>query len=112
MSTQTRRELPARLHTLAAMASLLERLEQTPATATGASAEQYRGVARQVTSLLALAEPDEHLHALLNAAPNTAELYENMRYDIAGLCRTPLQAALKAEMDAAALIKRLRTKKN
>ncbi|MBK6471905.1 MAG: hypothetical protein IPF94_14615 [Betaproteobacteria bacterium] len=102
MSIETRHPLPARLHTLAALAGLLERLEAAPSSA---SAEQYRGVARQVQVLLAEAEPDEHLQRLLNAAPHSAELYENLRYDIAGLCRSPLEAALNAELAATAAIR-------
>jgi hypothetical protein len=101
MQTQTRHILPARLHSLAAMASLLERLERQPRQA---SAEQYRSVARSVTDLLALAEPDAHLDALLAAAPATTELYENMRYGMAGLCRAPLEEALNAELAATAAI--------
>ena len=102
MSTQAQHPLPARLHSLAAMAGLLERLERTPSSA---SAEQYRSVARQVSALLAQAEPDEHLHRLLDIAPATAELYENQRYNIAGLCRAPLERALNAELAATAAIK-------
>lgn len=103
MSTQTRHPLPARLHTLAAMAGLLERLEAAPSSA---SAEQFRGVAKQVAALLAQAEPDEHLQRLLNAAPHTAELYENLHYGIAGLCRAPLEDSSEAELAAAAAIAR------
>ena len=105
MSTDTRHPLPARLHTLAALAGLLERLEAGPSSA---SAAQYRGVARQVSALLAQAEADEHLALLLNAAPHTAALYENLHYDVAGLCRSPLEAALNAELSAAAAIGRAR----
>ena len=76
MSTDTRLPLPARLHSLATLAGLLERLEHQPSSA---SAEQYRAVARQVSSLLDGAEVDEHLRAILAAAPATAELYENLR---------------------------------
>lgn len=101
----TTRTLPKRLHALAAMAALLERLEHQPA---GASANQYRQVAQQITMLLAAAEPDADLHALLNAAPATAELYENMRYSMAGLVRTPLPAALDAELAASAAIAKAR----
>ena len=99
--------LPARLHTLAARASLLERLEHQRSSA---SAEQYRGVAQQVSRLLAEVEPDEHLHMLLNAAPHTAALYENLCYEIAGLCRAPLDMALQAELGAAAAIAAARKK--
>ena len=105
MQTETRRTLPPRLHSLAAMASLLERLEGQPRQA---SAAQYRAVARQVSALLTQAEPDEFLDALLAAAPATAALYENLRYAHAGLCRAPLQAALDAELSATALIGRAR----
>ena len=101
MSTQTHHPLPARLHTLATMAGLLERLERAPS---GASAEQYRSVAHHVAALLAQAEPDEHLHRLLDMAPASAELYENQRYDMAGLCRAPLERALNAELAATAAI--------
>ena len=117
MSIETRHPLPARLHTLAAMAGLLERLEANPAAAeTGASAEQYRSVARCVQTLLekvmrsaqAAAGSDDDLHRLLRAAPHTAELYENLRYDVAGLCLHPLEPALNAEMAATAAIRHAR----
>jgi hypothetical protein len=101
MEIQNRHPLPARLHSLAAMAGLLERLEQQPSSA---SAAQYRDVARQVSTLLAQVDVDDHLHALLNAAPATTMLYENMRYAVAGLCRAPLEDALQAELAAAAAI--------
>ncbi len=114
MSIETRHPLPARLHTLAAMAGLLERLEASPPSAdTGASAEQYRSVARCVQDLLANALAgaglDESLHRLLRAAPHTADLYENLRYDMAGLCLQPLERALNAEMAATAAIAQART---
>ncbi len=101
MSTDTRLPLPARLHSLATLAGLLERLEHQPSSA---SAEQYRAVARQVSSLLDGAVVDEHLRAILAAAPATAELYENLRYGVAGLCRSPLERALNAELAATAAI--------
>jgi len=98
-------KLPARLHALAAMSALLERLENQPRQA---SAEQYRGVVQQVQALLAEAEPGPMFDALLGAAPATAELYENLQYQHAGLCRSPLEAALNAELAAVAAIGRLR----
>lgn len=105
MKIETRHVVPARLHTLAAMAGLLERLEHQPSSA---SSDQYQAVARQITALLSQAEPDAQLHALLDAAPATAELYENLRYEAAGLCQAPLEKALNAEMAAAAAIARAR----
>jgi len=95
--------LPASLHVLAAMAALLERLEREPRQA---SAAQYRGVAQQVSQLLAEAEPGAMLDALLAVAPATTELYENLQYTHAGLCRSPLEAGLNAELAASAAITR------
>jgi hypothetical protein len=105
MSIETRHPLPARLHTLAAMAGLLERLEAAPSSA---SAEQYRSVAQRVHDLLVNVTPDEHLHRLLQAAPHTADIYENLRYEMAGLCLHPLDTALAAELTAGSAIERAR----
>ncbi len=93
----------ARLQLLGAMAALLERLEREPRQA---SAAQYRAVAAQVSRLLAEAEPGEALDALLALAPATAELYENLQYQHAGLCRSPLEAGLNAELAATAALAR------
>jgi len=97
--------LPARLQDLAAMASLLQRLDGGPREAT---AGQYRDVARSVGSLLAQAEPGVALDALLAVAPSAAELYENLQYAHAGLCRAPLHLALNAELAATAAIDKAR----
>lgn len=115
MQTDLRHALPARLLSLAAMAALLERLESNPPVAragqagTGkASAEQYRLVAMRTSALLAETPTDSHLHALLAASPATAQLYENLRYQHAGLCMAPLEEALNAELAAGAAIERAR----
>src|SRR5882672_5511497 len=105
MQADLRARLPARLQTLATMAALLERLEEQPRSA---SAAQYRDVVRQVSMLLGEAEPGEYLDALLGAAPATAALYENLHYKHAGLCRSPLEVALNAELDAVKAISKAR----
>lgn len=97
--------LPAALQPLAALAVLLERLERLPRQA---SPQQYREVAQRAAKLLAQAEPGDALNALLTAAPATAEIYENLHYEHAGLVRSPLDAALRAEREAAAAIARAR----
>jgi hypothetical protein len=48
------------------------------------------------------------LSPLLDAFPSAAELYENLNYRHAGLCRSPLDAALDAELQARRLIERVR----
>jgi hypothetical protein len=88
-----------RLQALAAMGLLLERLERLPR---GASPEQYREVVRKVQVLLAEAEPGRELESLLSTLPATTELYENLHYGHSGLCRSPLDASLEAELAARA----------
>lgn len=93
--------LPARLQTLAVSAALLERLERDKR---GASAGQYQLLACQLRDLLAAAEPDLILEALLDNFPAAAEIYENLRYEHAGLCRSPFDTALNAEMQAMSVL--------
>ena len=104
-STPPSQRLPSRLASLATLAALLERLEQQPSSA---SADQYRQVAQQIAALLANAEPDPFLDALLAAAPASAQIYENLRYENAGLCREPLEKSLNAELAARELIAKVR----
>jgi len=108
MQADARPTQTATLRDLAAMAALLERLERDPHAYAGASAEQYREVARQVNELLGQVEPGPAFDLLLGAAPHTAELYENLQYAHAGLVRSPLEAALNAEMAAHAAITKAR----
>jgi hypothetical protein len=106
MDANTRPTLPPALRDLAAMAALLERLDVNPHGS--ASAAQYQVVARRVSALLAEAEPGPALEMLLQAAPATAALYENLQYAHAGLVRSPLEAALNAELAATAAIAKAR----
>ncbi|MEO5734876.1 MAG: hypothetical protein ABIN96_11465 [Rubrivivax sp.] len=106
MNTRTRTsKLPDRLSTLASLAALLERLEHEPGSA---SPLQYRQLSEQITRVLSQTDSDPHLHALLALAPATSQLYENLRYPHAGLCRSPLEQALTAEMAAATAIAKAR----
>ena len=97
--------VPAQLEPLLGLAHLLERMERLPSAL---HASQYRSVVTRVQSLLQEAAPGETLDALLGAFPATAELYENLHYAQAGLCRSPLDAAVAAEIDLQALVVRLK----
>ena len=99
-------QVPASLQPLAAMGLLLERLERMPRST--ASASQYREVAQKSQALLAQAEPGPALDALLGVMPGLAELYENLHYDHAGLCRQALEPASEAELAVRELMGRLR----
>ncbi|MEN9892432.1 MAG: hypothetical protein RLY78_2727, partial [Pseudomonadota bacterium] len=97
--------LPLRLKALAELATLLEKLEREPGSA---SADQYRHVVERTRAQLQTTERDEALERLLRVRPALAELYENLHYAQAGLCRAPLEPALHAELAASALLRRLR----
>ena len=107
MSSDTTIRIPARLQALAAMAMLLEKLERLPRSASPA---QYQGVVTQLHRLLDEAEGEPALKALLDGLPALAELHENRHYAEAGLCRSPLDAAVQAERQAREVIDRLRVR--
>lgn len=98
----------ARLGTVALLGRLLQRLEQQPR---GFSAEQYRAVAQRLAQALAEVPGDREtrraLQALMAAMPAVAEVYENLHYGHAGLCREPLMAAARAEVATRELIARV-----
>ncbi len=89
---------------LLTLAQLLERLERS---ITPISADQYRSVVRHLSQELGDAEPGEDLDVLLDTFPAMAQLYENLQYAHAGLCRSPLDASLAAELRAQEVIRRL-----
>jgi hypothetical protein len=109
MTTDTTIRIPARLHSLAATAMLLERLDRMPRSA---SAGQYRSLVQQLETLLDAAQQDPAdatLQALIEGLPSLAELHENRNYAHAGLCRSPLVPAIEAERATRELLARLGT---
>lgn len=98
-------DVPRPLRPLLVTALLLEKLDRTPREA---SADQYRSLAQRAATLLEQAEPGPVLNQLLDAFPALAELWENRHYATSGLCRSPLEPALKAELATSTLLDRLR----
>ncbi len=96
--------LPPQLHGLAALASLLERLERESAQP---DPSQYRLLVQRIRDELERQSMDPALDGLLAAFPATAEIYENLRYDCAGLCRTPLERSVGSERQARELLRRV-----
>lgn len=86
---------------LVMLARMLERLDRSSEPV---DAQQYRGVVEHLGEALRNAPHDAALEAVLDASPATAELYENLQYRHAGLCRSPLEASLNAELAARAAI--------
>lgn len=85
------------------LAELLERLERS---AVPVGAEQYRSVVQHLVSELGDVEPGKALGALLDSHPAAAEVYENVNYQHAGLCRSALDASLAAELQAKEVLDR------
>jgi hemoglobin-like flavoprotein len=90
------------VHTLAA---LLERLDHSTVAV---GADQYRSVVTHLVDELATVEPGEALKSLLDAHPAAAQVYENLHYQHAGLCRSSLDFSLAAELQAKAIIERVK----
>ncbi len=97
-------EIPESWRVAVTLAQLLQRLETS---AERSSADQYRSVVRHLSDELGRAEPGPELEALLNTFPAAAELYENLQYAQAGLCRRPLEASLNSELLARQWLGRL-----
>lgn len=93
------------LQNLALLAGIFERLEHS---VDRVDAAQYRAVVERLSAALGSELPFEALNAVLNAYPATAELYENLQYAHAGLCRSPLALAVPAEAAAREALQRAR----
>jgi hypothetical protein len=89
------------------LAELLERLERSTAPV---GAGQYQLVVQRLQAQLLDAQPSYALQALLETHPAAAELYENVNYQHAGLCRSSLDASAAAEQQARAWIAQARQK--
>jgi len=95
----------ARLAVAHLLAQLLERLDRS---AEPVGAEQYRSVVRHLAEEFEELQSQQGLSALLDAFPSAAELYENLNYAHAGLCRSSLDLSMNAEQQARQLIERAR----
>lgn len=105
MKTSHSTQSPARLAVAVLLSQLLERLDRS---AEPVGAEQYRSVVRHLQEEFDELGTENALSALLDAYPSAAELYENLNYQHAGLCRSPLERSLDAELLARQAIERAR----
>ena len=105
MKTSHSTQSPARLAVAVLLSQLLERLDRS---AVPVGAEQYRSVVRHLQEEFEELGAQDSLSALLDAYPSAAELYENLNYRHAGLCRSPLEQSLDAELRARQAIERAR----
>jgi len=86
---------------LVTLAHMLERLDRSKVAV---DPEQYRSVVAHLVQELRQVPHDAGLESVLEGYPSAAELYENLQYEIAGLCRSPLERSLGAEVAARAAI--------
>ena len=106
-ATPTPLLIPPRLGTVALLGRLLQQLEARPG---GVSAQQYRTLVQRLAEALQALPGDDDtrsaLHKLLDLWPALAEVYENLHYVHAGLLRSPVDAAARAELAAREAIER------
>lgn len=107
MSTITRIEVPARLAGIFTLGRLLERFERS---AEPVDPDQYRTLVARLAAELGQVRMDETLGRLLEWLPATSELYENLQYEHAGLCRSALERALGSEIAMRDLVERIAAK--
>jgi hypothetical protein len=89
------------------LARLLERLEHSKVPV---DPVQYRSIVTHLVNEFGelnagATSPGEPLRALLDTHPAAAEVYENLNYSVAGLCRSPLDISVAAERLAKEAIK-------
>jgi hypothetical protein len=95
-ATHSQRSI-SNLDVVHALARLLQRMEANPATI---DAHQYRTVVEQLKKAFEQVEPGTGLQLILEDCPAASDVYENIRYEHAGLVRAPLEKALNAELEA------------
>ncbi len=84
------------------LAQLLERLEHSQVPV---DPVQYRSIVTHLVNEFGDVSPGEGLRTLLDNHPAAAQVYENLNYAVAGLCRSPLDISLAAERLAKEAIK-------
>ena len=95
----------ATLRTALTLAELLQRVDASSQTV---GAAQYRQLVRRLGELLDELGPGDALETLLQTFPAASAVYENRHYDVAGLCRSPLEISLNSELKARSLIEQAR----
>ncbi|MBI3346261.1 MAG: hypothetical protein HY020_03500 [Burkholderiales bacterium] len=73
-----------------------------------ADPHQYQLLVQKLSAELHEHQGHESLPGLLDHFPAAAEVYENLQYAHAGLCRVPLEMSLSSELAARELLGRIR----
>jgi hypothetical protein len=105
MNATPSKAIPDHLAVVLTLAHVLEQLERSRGPV---GADQYRSVVRRLSDELAAVPAEAALQAVLDAHPAASQVYENLNYRHAGLCRSPLEHALGAELRAKEVIEKAR----
>lgn len=105
MPSVVRLTVPNELLAFARLASLLQALDGQGGAA---DPHQYRLLVEKISAELRAHQGHDALPALLDHFPASAEIYENLQYAHAGLCRAPLEVSLTSELAARNLLERVR----
>jgi hypothetical protein len=105
MATVIKLTVPSELLSLGRLAHLLQTLE---GQGRAADPHQYKLLVEKLAAELREHQGHEALPALLDHFPAAAEVYENLQYAHAGLCRVPLEVSLTSELAARSLLERVR----
>jgi hypothetical protein len=97
--------VPNELLAVARLSQLLQGLESQ---GRAADRHQYRLLVGKLAAALHDQQGHEALPRLLDHFPAAAEVYENLQYAHAGLCRAPLEASLASELATRGLLERVR----
>ena len=82
---------------LVTLVQVLRKMEQSRVAP---DPDQYRSVVEHIQAELRNHPVDSSLDTLLERVPELAEIYENLQYAHAGLCRSSLDLAVSAEQAA------------
>ncbi|NCT84280.1 MAG: hypothetical protein GXC94_14120 [Comamonadaceae bacterium] len=105
MSSVIKLAVPAELLSLVRLAQLLQALE---GQGRAADPHQYRLLVEKLGVELREHQGHPALSGLLDHFPAAAEVYENLQYAHAGLCRAPLELSLGSELATRELLGRVR----
>ena len=103
MASVVRLTVPTELLPFARLAQLLQALDGQGGAA---DPHQYRLLVQKIAAELQAHQAHEALPGLLDHFPASADIYENLQYAHAGLCRAPLETSRTSEMAARSLLER------
>jgi hypothetical protein len=104
MNSVVRLTVPNELLSLVRLAQLLQALE---GQGHAADPHQYRLLVEKLGAELREHQGHAALPHLLDHFPAAGEVYENLQYAHAGLCRAPLEASLVSELATRDLLSRV-----